>query len=170
MESPLAVYKLIILYMLDRVDGGISMDHLSEFLLGNGYANFVSLLQSFAEIEESGLVVSRSKGDQQMMRITEEGAQALRMFRRDLSEEICRQADAFLREKGTVLREEQNVSADYYATTEGSYEVKLSVQERGRTLFEVKVSVPDKAQAQKICREWPQKNEEIYHSLIEILF
>lgn len=170
MSSPLAIYKLIILYMLDRADGEIAMDHLSEFLLENGFANFVSLLQSFAEIEENGLVSSKGKGDRQVFRITDEGRQTLRMFRGELNEDIRSQADAFLREKGRVLREEQNLLANYYAVSDGSYEVMLSVHEHGRVLFEVRINVPDKAQAQKICMEWPEKNEEIYSCLIEKLF
>ena len=46
MSSPLAIYKLIVLYLLDRVGGEIAMDRLSSFLLERGYVNFVSLLQT----------------------------------------------------------------------------------------------------------------------------
>ena len=63
MSSPLAIYKLIILYLLDKADGEIAMDRLSSFLLEKGYVNFVSLMQTYAEIEKSGLVRSRNSGD-----------------------------------------------------------------------------------------------------------
>ena len=55
MASPLAVYRLIILYLLDRSGGEIAMDRLSSFLLEKGHVNFVSLVQPYAEIAESGL-------------------------------------------------------------------------------------------------------------------
>ena len=35
MASPLAVYKLTILYMLDRINGPIAMSRITEFLLEN---------------------------------------------------------------------------------------------------------------------------------------
>ena len=41
MSSPLAVYKLIILYLLDKMGGEIAMDRLSSFLLEKGFVNFV---------------------------------------------------------------------------------------------------------------------------------
>ena len=62
MSSPLAIYKLIILYLLDKADGEIAMDRLSSFLLEKGYVNFLSLTQTYAEIEKSGLVRSRNSG------------------------------------------------------------------------------------------------------------
>ena len=33
MASPLAIYKLIILYLLSRTEGEIAMDRISSFLL-----------------------------------------------------------------------------------------------------------------------------------------
>ena len=48
MSSPLAIYKLIILYLLDRAEGEIAMDRISSFLLEKGYVNFVSLMQTYA--------------------------------------------------------------------------------------------------------------------------
>ena len=71
MSSPLAIYKLIILYLLDKADGEIAMDRLSSFLLEKGYVNFVSLMQTYAEIEKSGLVRSRNSGDRCFYRITD---------------------------------------------------------------------------------------------------
>ena len=85
MSSPLAVYKLIILYLLDKTDGEIAMDRLSSFLLEKGYVNFVSLMETYAQIEESGLVRSRVSSDRCFYSITAEGRQTLRLFSGHLS-------------------------------------------------------------------------------------
>ena len=106
MSSPLAIYKLIVLYLLDRVGGEIAMDRLSSFLLERGYVNFVSLLQTYAEIEKSGLVTSRVSGDRCFYSITSEGRQTLKMFSTDLGPEIRQQADSFLIREGAALRED----------------------------------------------------------------
>ena len=47
MASPLAIYKLIILYLLSRAEGEIAMDRISSFLLEKGYVNFRQTLQMF---------------------------------------------------------------------------------------------------------------------------
>lgn len=170
MSSPLAVYKLIILYLLDRVDGEIAMDRLSSFLLEKGYVNFVSLLQTYAGIEESGLVRSRVSADRCFYSITPEGRQTLAMFRTDLGMEIRQQADAFLRAEGAALRGDQAVRADCVPLEGGMYNAVLKVLEKGSPVLEIRIQVPDKSLAEEICRKWPAKNEKIYNSLIENLF
>ena len=173
MSSPLAIYKLIILYLLDKADGEIAMDRLSSFLLEKGYVNFVnfvSLMQTYAEIEKSGLVRSRNSGDRCFYRITSDGRQTLRIFKADLGREITKQADDFLRSEGTVLRSEQSVRADCIPAENGMYNVILKVMERTDSVMEIRLQVPDKGLAEEICRRWPEKNEKIYNSLIENLF
>ena len=151
MSSPLAVYKLIILYLLDKIGGEIAMDRLSSFLLERGYVNFVSLFQTYAEIEDSGLVRSR-------------------VFRTELGAEIRQQADAFLRAEGTALNNDQSVRADCVPAEDGMYNAVLKVLEKGSPVLEIRIQVPDKSLAEEICRKWPLKNEKIYNSLIENLF
>ena len=169
MSSPLAIYKLIILYLLDKADGEIAMDRLSSFLLEKGYVNFVSLM-TYAEIEKSGLVRSRNSGDRCFYRITSDGRQTLRIFKADLGREITKQADDFLRSEGMVLRSEQSVRADCIPSENGMYNVVLKVMERNDPVMEIRLQVPDKGLAEEICRKWPEKNEKIYNSLIENLF
>ena len=170
MASPLAIYKLIILYLLSRTEGEIAMDRISSFLLEKGYVNFLSLLNTYAQIEESGLVRSRIAQDRCFYSITEEGRQTLSMFRSELSDEIIGQAELFLTREGAVLRNEQSVRADCVPTEGGMYNVILKVLERKEPVMEIRLQVPDKSVAEEICRKWPEKNEEIYNSLIENLF
>ena len=170
MSSPLAVYKLIILYLLDKTGGEIAMDRLSSFLLEKGYVNFVSLMETYAQIEESGLVRSRVSGDRCFYAITAEGRQTLRLLGGQLSREIRRQADDFLVSEGASLRNEQAVRADCVPAEGGMYNVILRVTEGDTSVMEIRLQVPDKALAEEICRKWHEKNEQIYNSLIENLF
>ena len=170
MSSPLAVYKLIILYLLDKTDGEIAMDRLSSFLLERGYVNFVSLMETYAQIEESGLVRSRVSGDRCFYAVTAEGRQTLKLLGGQLSRDIRDQADEFLASEGAVLRNEQAVRADCIPAEGGMYNVVLRVTEGTASVMEIRLQVPDKALAEEICRKWPEKNEQIYNSLIENLF
>ena len=170
MASPLAIYKLIILYLLDKTGTEIAMDRISSFLLEKGYVNFVSLMETYAQIEESGLVRSRVSGDRCFYAITAEGRQTLRLLGGQLSREIRRQADEFLVSEGAALRNEQAVRADCVPAEGGMYNVILRVTEGDTSVMEIRLQVPDKALAEEICRKWPEKNEQIYNSLIENLF
>ncbi len=168
--SPLTIYKLIVLYMLSRAEGEVYKDRISDFLLANGYANFVSLLRTYAEIEENGLIKSQHKMERESLKITEEGRETLRLFSAQISADIKNQVDQYLKDNGIELRREQDVSADYFLTTSGLYEVYLKVKEKDTTVVSLTLTVPEKEMALSICKRWREKNEEIYASLIEILF
>ncbi len=170
MTSPLTFYKLVILYMLDRTDARISTTQFSAFLTENGYTNLLSLVRTFSEIEESGLVRVEESSGQTFLTITDEGRETLRFFADELGEETRRQADAYLREHGAQLRTEESVIADWYRATYGGYEVRLAVRERGVPVVELTMAVPDEGSAVRIAENWKKNNQEIYRSLIEKLF
>ncbi|MDO5476330.1 MAG: DUF4364 family protein [Eubacteriales bacterium] len=169
-DEVFTVYKLIILYMLERAEGDVTQAMLSSFLLESGYANFVSLAESYDQLEKRELVRIVMVGDKKFLHLTEAGRQAYGFFGRRLSPQIRAQADAWLIENGRKIREDREVTAVYEKMTSGVYEVRMAVRERGATLLEVKLSVPDAASAERIAGQWEEKNADIYQTLIEKLF
>lgn len=170
MESPLTVYKLTILYMLERAGGDVAADRISGFLLENGYVNFVSLMQTYAELEEAGLTASGRKGERTMLSLTGEGRETLRFFSGRLGEEIRDQADAFLKAQKIQILEDRQVTSSYDRHPEGGYVVRLSVREGTRPILDLALSVPDRAAAEEAAASWKEKSGEIYGLLIEKLF
>ena len=170
MDNVFTVYKLIILYMLDRAEGEVTQGMISSFLLEGGYANFVSLTESYAQLEKQGLVRIILRGDKKFLKLTDAGIQALGFFGGRLSPQIRSQVDEWLVENGRRIREDREVNAVYERMTSGVYEVRMSVREKDVTLFEVKISVPDAASAEAVAGKWAEKNADIYQYLIENLF
>ena len=118
-DTVFTVYKLIILYMLDRAEGEVTQGMLSTFLLEGGYANFVSLAESYDQLEKQGLVNIILRGNKKFLKLTEAGQQALGFFGMQLSPQIRRQADNWLIENGQKIREEREVTAIYERMTSG---------------------------------------------------
>ncbi|HAL60179.1 MAG TPA: hypothetical protein DCP64_12620 [Sarcina sp.] len=170
MDEVFTVYKLIILYMLDRAEGDVTQAMLSTFLLESGYANFVSLAESYAQLEKRDLVRIRLEGDKKFLQLTDAGKEALGFFCAQLNPLIRKQVDEWLVEHGRQIREDREVTAVYERMVSGVYEVRMSVKERGVTQLEVKLSVPDAASAEAIAGKWKEKNTGIYQYLIENLF
>ena len=50
MDKPLKLYKLIILYILNRVDFPLTNAQLSEFILDEGYTTYFKLKQAISEM------------------------------------------------------------------------------------------------------------------------
>ncbi|MDO4286056.1 MAG: DUF4364 family protein [Eubacteriales bacterium] len=170
MASALTVYKLIVLYMLNRMDTPISKAQISDFVLENGYTNFLTLQQAFAEMEESGLVASQTELNRTFLTITEEGSESLHFFSAQLNGDIKQQIEAFLKKNGAQLRNEAAVTGEYYKTTGGEYEAHLCVREKQTRLVDIRLCVPEKEMARSITEHWQDRSGEIYQFLIEKLF
>jgi len=50
MAEAFKLYKLIILYMLDKVDFPLTNSQISEFILNEGYTTYFKLQQALSEI------------------------------------------------------------------------------------------------------------------------
>lgn len=162
MATSLIVYKLIILYMLDRVDFPLSNSQISEFILNEGYTNYFKLQQVLAEMIDSGFIREESTHSRTFYHLTEEGEQTIKYFKTDLSPEIQADIEEYLREKKYDLKNEVAVKADFYRNANDEYSVRCQVIEHNAPLIDLTVTAPTEAEAETIANNWTQKNEEIY--------
>lgn len=60
MAEAFTLYKLIILYMLDKVDFPLTNSQISEFVLDKGYTDYFKLQQALSELADGGLILKES--------------------------------------------------------------------------------------------------------------
>lgn len=169
-QDPLTLYKLIVLYMLDRVNFKLSYSQISSFILEKEYTNFMTLQQVIADLQDTELISTDASLNRTLFSITEEGRNTLSYFRNRIGDAIINDIDAFLSEKHLELKSEASIIAKYYKTTSGDYEAELIAREKESDLVNIKISVPAKDMAESICENWYDKNEQIYKYLMEELF
>lgn len=160
------LYKLIILYMLNKVDFPLTTSQISEFILEQGYTTYFRLQETLAELADSELVTVENTHNRTLYRLTENGENTIAFFRNKISAEIQADIDRFLNEKEYTLKEEVSVKTDYYLTTNHEYEVRCQIIENGSNLIDLKLVVPTETEAETIANNWTRKNQEIYTSLI----
>ena len=56
MAEPLTLYKLIILYMLKKVDFPLTNAQITDFMLDHEYTTYFTLQQALSELLESELI------------------------------------------------------------------------------------------------------------------
>lgn len=170
LHDPLTLYKLIVLYMLDRVTFPLTTAQISDFILEKEYTNFLTLQQVISELSDTGLIETRSVNNRTHLTITKEGTETLHFFENRIGLPIKKEIHNYFLEKEYSLREEVSVQSDYYKATSGEYEAHLIAKEREINLIDITLSVPVKELAASICDNWMKKNQEIYQYLIEQLF
>jgi hypothetical protein len=170
LQDPLTLYKLIVLYMLNRVSFPLTNAQISDFILEREYTNFLTLQQAVGELTDAGMVSTRTIRNRTHLSITEEGIQTLHYFDNRISESIKQDIDAYFQEHELTLRNEVSVQGNYYKSTSGEYEAHLVAKDRGISLVDITLSVPSEEVAAAICDNWQTKNETIYQYLIQELF
>jgi len=170
LQDPLTLYKLIVLYMLDRVTFPLTNAQISDFVLEKEYTNFLTLQQVISELTEAGMISSQSIRNRTHLAITKEGRETLHYFENRVSDAIKADIKTYFRANEFTLRNEVSVLGDYYKSTSGEYEAHLVAKDRGINLIDLTLSVPVEEVAAAICDNWQKKNQDIYKYLIQELF
>lgn len=171
LQDPLTLYKLIVLYMLNRVTFPLTNAQVSDFILEREYTNYLTLQQVINELEDARMITSQTILNRTHLSITAEGRETLHFFQNRINHGIKKDIDTYFRENEYVLRNEVSVLGDYYyRAATGEYEAHLVAKDRGLNLVDLKMSVPTEDLAKNICENWQKKNQEIYQYLTGKLF
>lgn len=169
-QDPLTLYKLIVLYMLDRVAFPLTAAQISDFILEREYTGFLTLQQVFSELTDAELVSSETLHNRTYLSVTKEGRETLKFFQNRIGRAIRQDIDTYLRENEYALSTEVSVQGHYDKAASGEYEVRLTAKDRGISLIDLTISVPDEHTAAEICDNWQVKNQQIYQYLVQELF
>ena len=169
MSEPSTLYKLIILYMLKRIDFSLTNAQISSFILDQGYTNYFTLQSVLSELTESQLIHMETIQNTSFYTITQEGENTLGFFENNISRAIRDDIDHFLKENKLALRNEVAVIADYYRNTAGEFSVRCRVREKESDLIDLTLTVPDETQAKAICQQWKKKCQDVYAYLMKEL-
>ncbi len=169
-QDAITIYKLIVLYMLGRVNFPMTKTQVDNFLLEKEYTNYLTLQQVIAELIDTNLIIAKTIRNRTHLSVTDEGKNTLTFFQNRLSDAIKADIDTYLRENELELRNEVSVLSDYYKSTSGEFEAHLVAKDKEITLVDIKLSVPLEEMASSICENWSKKNQAIYKYLTQQLF
>lgn len=169
-QDPLTLYKLIVLYMLDRVDFPLTKAQVCDYILEKEYTNFMTLQQAISELIDAEMIKARSIRNRTHLELTQEGRDTLEFFGNRISTQIKDDINTYFKENKFQLKNEVSVLANYYKATSGEYEANLIIKEKKINLVNLTMSVPSEEIAAAICDKWEGSSQDIYAFLVEKLF
>ena len=168
-SEPITLYKLMVLYMLKKVNFPLSNAQMSDFFLNKEYTNYFTFQQVLNELLESNLIRVETIRNTSRYEMTKEGDEVLYYFGNKISEAIVEDMDQFLKDNKFKLRNETGIVSDYYKSTDHDYVVHCEVREGKSVLLEVNVRVPGEEQASAMCDNWKNHSQEIYAYIMKKL-
>ena len=169
-QDPLTLYKLIVLYMLDKVSFKLTNAQISDFILEKEYTSYMTLQQVISDLLDTELIKADTSMNRTYYSITQEGQSTLSYFGNRISDAIRGEIDTFLSEKHLELKNEASITANYYKSVSGEYEAELTAKEKDIVLVNIRLSVPTQDMAEAVCDGGYHKNEKIYKYLMQELF
>ena len=154
------LYKLMILYMLSKVNFPLSNVQISTFMLDNETIN---------SLVEDSFIQQMNYRNSTQYKLTQEGEDTVAFFYTKISPAIREDIDSYLARNKYELKSEVGTTSDYYRTTNGTYIAHLLVKEGDSTLIELNLGVPLEDQAKDMCDKWKDSSQDIYDFIMHRL-
>jgi DNA-binding PadR family transcriptional regulator len=168
-SESIKLYKLIILYFLNKAKQDISNAILSDFILEYGYTDYFSIQETLTTLTEDNMICARQTHTTSYYSITEKGLETLDFFCSQLPKDTIQQIENYLSEHKIQIMDNTSVRTDFTQIAPHEYLAKGMVTERGSTIFEAALTVPSEEEALRVCERFKKKSAEIYSSLFKAL-
>ena len=107
------LYKLIILYLLNRLEGSLTNGQICAFVAEEQYTDYFTVQETLADMVEAQLLETETVRNSTYYHLTEIGKETLSYFIEDISTAIRKDIEAYLKKNKMNLRNENAVLADY---------------------------------------------------------
>lgn len=154
--------KLILLYILHKIGIPLTNLQISRIVWEFDFINYFDMQQCLYELLESAHVDYFKRPQACFYDITPQGEEAINLFKDRIRFSFREKIDNYAKNyKQELLKETQFVSG-YEQKNDTSYIVDLKVIEADRIIFQLKLDLPVKSQAMRMCEGWKDNAEEIY--------
>ncbi len=163
------LYKLMILYILSRVNFPLNNAQLTTFILEKEYTNYFNIQRAISELIDDAYITTKIIRNSTLYRITDSGNETLLFFDNMISSGIKDDIEAYLLENKYELQEEVSTQAEYYQVKKGEFAAHLSVIEREASIIDLTLLVTTQEEAKSLCNNWREKSSDVYAYLMSTL-
>lgn len=158
--------RILVCYLLSKVEEPMSFDELTETIAENGSANYFEFADALAELRESGCVVSfKTETGINKYTVTEMGKEAAKALEGDLPLSVKEKA---LTSAQNIIRrrriEKENLVT--ISKTEDGYMVHLRVTDIGTDLMDLALFMPTEEQAEAVKEKFLSNPAETYMTIL----
>ena len=168
-NTALAENKVLILYILEKIDGEIVEDGLYKIISSVNNVNYFYFKQVLTDLIDSKLVGIYTKDEEPLIKITSEGKNALSLTKEVLPGILKLKADNVFKKELLSIEEESSVIAEFIPKNEHDYTIKCKIVENNETIFEVKTFAGSRDRAKRIVDNWNKNAQEIYPEILNLL-
>ena len=167
--TTLAENKVLILYILNRIDKDIKEDDLFQIITSINQINYFYFKQLLTDLIDSKLVGTYTKEEESVIKITSDGKNAYTLTKDILPGIMKLKADNIFEKEFHMIEQAASISAEFIPKNENDYTIKCKVIENNETIFEVKTFAGSRDRAKRIVDNWNKNANKIYPKILNLL-
>jgi predicted transcriptional regulator len=168
-NNSLAENKVLILYLLNKLDKDITNDGLYKLMSSVNGLNYFYFQQTLSDLLNSNFVGSYTKDEETVIKITSEGKNAFNLTKDILPGLVKLKADSIFNKELASIEEEASITAEFTPKNENEYTVRCKISENNETIFEVKTFAGSRERAKTIVENWKNNASTIYPKILDLL-
>ncbi|PHS35778.1 MAG: hypothetical protein COA82_02990 [Alkaliphilus sp.] len=164
----LAEKKLVLLYILHKLDSSVVLSTFTDFILENEIINYFEFQQLLDELSDTGFVnISKEKTPE--IQITGEGINSLNYLINLVTKQQSISIDSLLDNQKHKLLMKVEYKSVYSKADENCFKISLLKVENEIVTFSLEMSVHNKKEAIKLCVNWENNAERLHSSIYNLL-
>ncbi len=168
-NEDLAENKVLILYLLSKLPDGIKSDNLYKIVSSANSINYFYFQELVTDLINTNLIGSFTKDEDNFIKITTEGANALELTKSLLPGILKLKADNVFKDEVLNIEEESSVITEFIPKDENNYTVKCKIVEKNETIFEISTYAGSRERAKQISDNWNSNANSLYPKIISLL-
>ena len=165
----LAENKVLILYILNKLNKPIDNDSLLKLILPIQDMNYFYFQQFLLDLLENKYIIGYTKDDKTMYKITDLGIKTLTLTDDLLPGIVKLQIDNALAKDVDDVQYNNHAVSEFTPQSENEFIVTCKLVKNNITNFELKLQANSREEAKDIAHKWETYHDEIYPIILELL-
>lgn len=170
-NETLAENKVLILYILNKIDKPVSNDELLQLVLSIEDMNYFYFQQFLLDLLENKYIETYKENhfSEQIYRLTSTGKQTLELTKDLIPGIVKLKIDSTIKGELQDIEDEVSIISEFTPEDDGGFIVTCKIIEHNKTIFEVSTFAGSREQAKFISDNWKENAINIYPSMINLL-
>lgn len=169
MKEKLPVAKLILLFILDKMNIPITEDTLNDFVINNDIMSYIEFTLSFQSIKENNFIVNVNNKDTPLYTLTRDGETCIANFYNKIPLTMRENIQEIIKNERSIYKKNQEYFSNYSKNLDGSYTVHLKINAPAQPLLDLKLTIQERHQAKWIHKNWGNKAAQVYELIYDCL-
>ncbi len=165
----LAENKVLILYILNKLNSPITNDNLLRLVLAVMDMNYFYFQQFLIDLLENQYIVCIEQDNKHTYSITKKGKETLKLTEDILPGIMKLKVDTNFKDELASNANEESITAEFIPRNENDYTVTCKINENNNCIFEVSVFAGSREEATKIVDNWKENAYRIYPEILNSL-